>query len=190
MLISTITFTNCILYVSDIAKIWYTLTWWWLFDSDGLWSALWLKNLFTMLYERCCHWVHCSIFFKWNKILRVRVESEQPLISFRTLHCFTDWHWDNHGTNLGLSKCMADSRFAPSQWETSLQSNTVSHWLGAKLGSALKWITWNWQCNHSKTKHNKTVCILYRTYCMCLLWDPCFDISWKKKIRKIRNRYV
>ena len=30
-----------------------------------------------------------------------------------------------------------DSRFAPSQWETSLQSNTVSHWLGANLESAL-----------------------------------------------------
>ena len=31
----------------------------------------------------------------------------------------------------------ADSRFAPSQWETLLQSNTVSHWLGANLESAL-----------------------------------------------------
>ena len=32
----------------------------------------------------------------------------------------------------------ADSRFAPSQWETSLQSNAVSHWLDTKLESALK----------------------------------------------------
>ena len=32
---------------------------------------------------------------------------------------------------------MADSRFAPSQWETSLQSNAVPHWLGANLESAL-----------------------------------------------------
>ena len=31
----------------------------------------------------------------------------------------------------------ADSRFTPSQWETSLQSNAVSHWLGANLLSAL-----------------------------------------------------
>ena len=30
-----------------------------------------------------------------------------------------------------------DSRFAPSQCETSLQSNAVSHWLGANLESAL-----------------------------------------------------
>ena len=33
----------------------------------------------------------------------------------------------------------ADSRCAPSQWETSLQSNTVSHWLGVNLESAL-WV--------------------------------------------------
>ena len=31
----------------------------------------------------------------------------------------------------------ADSRFVPSQWETSLQSNAVYHWLGANLESAV-----------------------------------------------------
>ena len=31
----------------------------------------------------------------------------------------------------------ADFRFVPSQWETSLQSNAVSHWLGTNLESAL-----------------------------------------------------
>ena len=31
----------------------------------------------------------------------------------------------------------ADSRFAPSQWETVLLCNNVSHWLGASLESAL-----------------------------------------------------
>ena len=33
----------------------------------------------------------------------------------------------------------ADSRFEPSQWETSLQSNAVSHWLGTSLESALSY---------------------------------------------------
>ena len=32
----------------------------------------------------------------------------------------------------------ADTRLAHSQWETSLQSNTVPHWLGANLVSALR----------------------------------------------------
>ena len=35
-----------------------------------------------------------------------------------------------------LSWVRADSRFVPSQWETSIQSNAVSHWLGANLESA------------------------------------------------------
>ena len=39
-------------------------------------------------------------------------------------------------TNMGQFR--ADSRLAPSQRETSLQSNTVFHWLGANLESALK----------------------------------------------------
>ena len=33
----------------------------------------------------------------------------------------------------------ADSRFAPSQWETALLCNDVSHWLGASLESALNY---------------------------------------------------
>ena len=35
-------------------------------------------------------------------------------------------------------KYRTGARFAPSQWKTSLQSNTVSHWLSANLESALK----------------------------------------------------
>ena len=31
-----------------------------------------------------------------------------------------------------------DYRFAPRQWETSLQSDTVAHWLGGNLESALQ----------------------------------------------------
>ena len=41
----------------------------------------------------------------------------------------------------------ADSRLATSQWETSLQSNAVSHWLGANLESAL-----NIKQNQRKTR--------------------------------------
>ena len=34
-----------------------------------------------------------------------------------------------------------DSRFAPSQWETALLCNGVSHWLGARLGPALHFVS-------------------------------------------------
>ena len=36
------------------------------------------------------------------------------------------------------AQSMADSSLAPSQWEMSLQSNAVSHWLGTNLESALQ----------------------------------------------------
>ena len=50
-----------------------------------------------------------------------------------------------HMTDVDLTRALitiakhfrADSGFAPSQWETSLQSNTVSHCLGANLESVL-----------------------------------------------------
>ena len=42
---------------------------------------------------------------------------------------------------IGLHGCRDDSRFAPSQWETALLCNDVSHWLGASLESSL-WVQW------------------------------------------------
>ena len=48
----------------------------------------------------------------------------------------------------------ADSRVAPSQWETSLQSNAVSHWVGVNLESALHEkmppAIWMWFCSGLK----------------------------------------
>ena len=45
---------------------------------------------------------------------------------------------DEGGCNKGRNHFhRADPRFAPSQWETALLCNDVSHWLGANLGSAI-----------------------------------------------------
>ena len=41
-----------------------------------------------------------------------------------------------------LCRIGADSRFAQNQWETSLQSNAVSHQLGANLKSTLRIVAW------------------------------------------------
>ena len=49
-----------------------------------------------------------------------------------------DWRWPlKNSGNSHPSHDKADSRFAPSQWETPLESNSVSHWLGAHSESAL-----------------------------------------------------
>ena len=42
--------------------------------------------------------------------------------------------------------CKTYSRLAPSQWETSLQNNPVSHWLGANTESDLCWRWWGDIC--------------------------------------------
>ena len=51
------------------------------------------------------------------------------------IHCFprhTKYSWVHYNTVY-----RADSRFAPCQWETALLCNSVSHWLGVSLESAL-----------------------------------------------------
>ena len=45
-------------------------------------------------------------------------------------------HW-HQGTGPHTLLLWADSRFVPSQWETTLLCNAVSHWLGASLESAV-----------------------------------------------------
>ena len=51
-----------------------------------------------------------------------------------------------------------DSKLAPSQWETLLQSNAVSRWLGANLGSAFC------KCTIDVVVYNTS---FHRSYC-CL----------------------
>ena len=50
----------------------------------------------------------------------------------------------------------ADSRFAPSQWETALLRNDVSHWLGANQEPALPLFDW-------PSRYNK-ICDLTRHF--------------------------
>ena len=56
------------------------------------------------------------------------------------------WHSDRFQYFQWLMRSLrykADSKFAPSQWETSLQSNAVSQWLDASIESALYFIWWH-----------------------------------------------
>ena len=47
----------------------------------------------------------------------------------------------------------ADSRFAPSQWQTAFLCNDVSHWLGASLESSLQRYGWNWPAGKYNATH-------------------------------------
>ena len=96
------------------------------------------------------------------------------MISMHTtisIHCYTDspvipphacgTAYSIFGYGLCLTQCLlrsqiyilrADSRFAPSQWETVLLCNDISHWLGASLKWALILTEmWCWKWNHEWT---------------------------------------
>ena len=61
-----------------------------------------------------------------------------PVILCAVYHLTSDFSAQK-SSHLGRSPSgtTADSRLAPSQWETPLQSNGISHWLGANLESSL-----------------------------------------------------
>ena len=53
-----------------------------------------------------------------------------------------DKHLDEY--NIGCTSpwyCKDDSTLAPNQWEVVLQSNAISHWLGATLHCIIAWTT-------------------------------------------------
>ena len=104
---------------------------------SGLNSIVFLKTIFSNTF-------HVKIFL---------IFSTQFYKSFFTDQLPINQHWVRWCQLLlgpMLTKCygtylhpIVDSRLVPSQWETLLQSNSVSHWLGTNLESALHpWAQW------------------------------------------------
>ena len=77
-------------------------------------------------------WKPCKSFLVYAYSLP-KMHSQYPELPFsQNFTCSTYRIW-----NSLICLYRADSRFAPSQWETVLLCNDVSHWLGASLESAL-----------------------------------------------------
>ena len=85
--------------------------------------------------------VYCYVI-KWEVSYSPSIHATMPRIRSEL-----DWGCQDvrnqgisvQGINLIPMEYRADSRFAPSQWEMSLQSNVISQWLGANLESALEY---------------------------------------------------
>ena len=73
-------------------------------------------------------------FFSVNYIYNSGVQPIGSNVLFRRISQYK---------HLLLTQYRADSRIAPSQWETALLCNDVSHWLGAWLESALQYVIKN-----------------------------------------------
>ena len=82
--------------------------------------------------------------YKWSYTEWYRKDISTPHWSpFYTALIAVKPHIRNRAIMYDIPRC--DSRFAPSQCETSSQSNAVSHWLRANLESELWYYTTMWQ---------------------------------------------
>ena len=88
-------------------------------------------------------WRHCNVNASSTGPFRKNFNEtcfKIQYISYRKMHVKSCMQ---NGRHVVWARCAneiwyrADSRFAPSQWETALLCNGVSHWLGTSLESAL-----------------------------------------------------
>ena len=70
--------------------------------------------------------------------------------------------------------CRADSRFAPSQWETALLCNDVSHWLSGSLVYALYHLVQPPAFNHCMTEWT----LFWHRHTMTSLENKSNSLSW------------
>ena len=113
---------------------------------------MWLKFTILLWYKRYHTFssVTLMIYHHWLQVARGQVcmrQNEWFLIAgiihhwFRTHSRFAPSQWEtallcNDVTHWLGASLESASRFAPSQWETALFCNDVAHWLGASLESA------------------------------------------------------
>ena len=73
-------------------------------------------------------------------------------------------------TNVGMIQLRAHSRFAPSQWETVLLCNDLSHWLGASLEPASPAV-----CNQKRDyiEKKQNVCKYYAVNISLVICSKC-----------------
>ena len=101
----------------------------------------WLRNHRGWVIYLYCYIVICDLEtftslleFQWNSMQNIL-----PILDPLIHPICTEWvHYfcqANCVTDNGTFR--ADSRFAPSQWETTLLCSNISHWLGASLESTL-----------------------------------------------------
>ena len=124
-------------------------------DSNAVVASKILLRLFAQLVS---HNMFCRIYFVVSEMGSVMVTWKRHSWGaggevqgkYWKINCHIYWNSYLVSTAQRLSKnpCRdtkfrADSELLPSQWEMSLQSNVISHWLGANLESALKFTRWN-----------------------------------------------
>ena len=99
---------------------------------------LWRLSLLHALYIRMIRWVNfkaTSLAVLWQPSFQIALNVLMVFWCRLIFWCLSVVYFTEGIRNIYFR---ADSMFVlPNQWETPLQSNAVSHWLGASLESAL-----------------------------------------------------
>ena len=100
-------------------------------QSPSLCNAILNTHAFS-LYDSPAHCRVSSLMLRWSSDSKTLGS-----MSIRPCSLLSERMISTTLTRIGgvTWRIRADSMFVPSQWETSLQSNAVSHWLGANLES-------------------------------------------------------
>ena len=101
----------------------------------GKTASLYWKSPVKII-QYCHSWVRYWQVFLFFSPPRVQCMI-YVIATLYVIFCYNWWLWYNE-------TCRDQSRYLPSQWETSLQCNDVSHWLGTYLD-------WTW-LGHGKNK--------------------------------------
>ena len=112
----------------------------------------------------------CGSSVQWSLIIA------QPGMALHLLQHgnYTGWkyrlfwpHKTHRYNSSSPARCRADSWFPPSQWETALLCNDVSHWLGASLKSAPEMSGFLLYLGEILLRYNGTQLYHPGSFCVC-----------------------
>ena len=148
---------------------------WYIQDHRTSHNVVWLPIIF-----RCCHYeaadrlVHtrspcitqCTVVADNNILMSVLRQPmvwyiQDPRPSHRAVWLLIIFQYCQRRGSRWSSASGADFKLAPSQWEMSLQSNTISHWLDTNLESALPY---HWPFCTVQNKDNIVLGKLYQCW--------------------------
>ena len=106
-----------------------------IFSNCSIWDhTTWC---FHMISDMLSREIHCYMYLQYPEDLRNKMRDSITKYYGQRLHDPYHQHVTDTWDEIQTEVWRADSRFVPSQWETALLCNDVSHWLGASLESAL-----------------------------------------------------
>ena len=107
--------------------------------SKYIWPEFYMPFLCSLMWDDAASSLTCNLRQGIHSILGLRPANDRR--HYKVTPCLIGRHDAASSLACNLRQAYlvsrADTRLGPSQWETSLQTNAVSHWLGTNLVSTL-----------------------------------------------------